>query len=52
MTLSDVAAFISQIGFPVFVAVYLLIRFDGQLRDNTTVLQDLKAFLENRTPKE
>jgi len=53
VTLPDVAAFISQIGFPVFVAIYLLIRFDTQLRDNTIVLRDLKSFLESRTtPKE
>lgn len=49
MSLADLAQFITGVGFPCFVALYLLIRFDQRLNDNTQVLRDLKIFLESTT---
>ncbi len=37
---------ISSLGFPIFVAIWLLVRTDKLLSENTKVLQDLKAVIE------
>ena len=37
--------FISTLGFPIFVAAYLLIFFRATIRDNTEALQELITWL-------
>lgn len=51
MTWEGIGAFISTIGFPVFVAVYLLIRTDKIVRENTEVTKDLIVFLKAHLTK-
>lgn len=51
MNLKDVGEFISRMGFPVAVAVYLLVRFDSLLRENTQAILALKIFLEANLTK-
>jgi hypothetical protein len=45
---SDVADFIGRVGFPVFVAVWLLVRSDKILRALTDAVTKLTAVLESR----
>ena len=43
---------VQGLGFPVFVAAYLLIVMSKNLRENTQALHDLKVFLEaTHSPK-
>lgn len=49
MTLTEVVTFIQGVGFPVFVAVYLLVFFNSTMRENTQILRDLKMFLEAKS---
>jgi len=42
---SLVATFISQVGFPIFVAVFLLFRLDKTLKGLTEALQGIKECL-------
>ena len=51
MTLADVGPFIQQIGFPIFVAVWLLMRTDKFIRENTTATKDLATFLKTHLTK-
>lgn len=37
---------VSSLGFPIFVAIWLLVRTDKLLSENTKVLQDLKTVIE------
>lgn len=38
---------ISQLGFPIFVAVWLLVKTDKLLSENTKALKDLKEVLQS-----
>lgn len=51
MTFEQLQPFISTIGFPIFVAVWLLIRTDKFLRENTKATNDLTNFLEKHLTK-
>ena len=51
----DLANFIQGVGFPVFVAAYLLIRFEGMLgllrdavRDQTRAIDQLQILIKER----
>ena len=44
-------AFITDKGFSVFVAVYLLVRGDQLMRSQITALRDLRTFLEAHLTK-
>ena len=46
MTIQDIIQFIQGVGFPIFVAVYLLVWFSKSIQENTIVLRDLKNILE------
>ena len=51
MTLEQIGVFLSDKGFAIFVAVYLLVRGDQLIREQTNALRDLKAFLEANLTK-
>ena len=51
MTLDTITGFISALGFPVFVAIYLMIRTDKILQENTNATKDLTAFLKAHLSK-
>lgn len=38
---------ISQTGFPIFVALYFMLRFEKEIKENTTVLRELKFLIKN-----
>lgn len=42
-----ITAFISGLGFPIFVAVYLLIAFRRTLTDNTAATKDLSLLIRS-----
>lgn len=46
MPLEEIIKFVQGVGFPVFVAVYLLVFFNTTMRENTQILRDLKTYLE------
>jgi len=39
--LQEFADFVGKVGFPIFVAVFLLVRIDPLLRDLTTAIREL-----------
>jgi len=43
----QVAGFIKEIGFPIFVAIYLLTHFRKILEKNTKALSELAKFVKN-----
>ena len=43
--MSELAGFIRDVGFPVFVAVYLLLRLDKMLRQVLDCLRDIRQGL-------
>lgn len=43
----DIINFINTVGFPIFVAVYFLIRLDNTLKEISTNLLSLNKILEN-----
>lgn len=47
-TLQSWSAFIAGVGFPVFVAVYLLVTFRSTIRDNTEAITALTTYLKVR----
>lgn len=49
MDLDSIIKFIQGVGFPIFVAVYLLVVFESTIRENTRVLRDLTKFLEGKS---
>lgn len=51
MTLDQIGVFLSDKGFAMFVAVYLLVRGDQLIREQTTALTQLKTFLEAHLTK-
>ena len=52
MGLPEIVSFVQGVGFPVFVAVYLLVFFNTTIRENTQVLRDLANYLEWRIDKD
>lgn len=51
MTLDQIGVFLSDKGFAMFVAVYLLVRGDQLIREQTNALRDLKTFLDAHLTK-
>ena len=49
MSLTEVITFIQGVGFPIFVAVYLLIFFNMTIKENTQALNQLSKFLEGKS---
>ena len=49
MTLQEVVQLIQGVGFPGFVAVYLLIFFNTTIRENTEILRAIKTYLEAKS---
>lgn len=47
----DIVNFINTVGFPIFVAVYFLVRLDNSLKEIATHLQNLTAVLEGTLQK-
>ena len=39
---------ISQIGFPIFVALYVLFRMEKTINENTKAIQSLMSIVKNR----
>lgn len=48
VSMDNIINFIQGVGFPIFVAVYLLTIFNDNLKQNTQVLRDLKSYLEGK----
>lgn len=48
-TLSEMATFISSVGFPVFVAVYYMFVGHRDSKANTTAIQNMATALDNNT---
>lgn len=38
--------FIREIGFPVFVAIYLMVKMEKTIKENTNALKELKKCIE------
>ena len=51
MTPEQIITFITDKGFAMFVAVYLLVRGDQLIRKQTEALRELKDFLEAHLTK-
>lgn len=51
MNLEQIGAFVADKGFAMFVAVYLLVRGDQLIREQSNTLRELKAFLEAHLTK-
>lgn len=51
MNWDAIGAFVTDKGFSVFVAVYLLVRGDQLMRSQITALKELRAFLEAHLTK-
>ena len=49
MTVQDLVSLVQGVGFPIFVAVYLLVFFNTTIQENTKVIRDLTKFLEGKT---
>lgn len=47
--INSVANFIKEIGFPIFIAIYVLVRVDTSVKALTASINDLKNFLEGHT---
>lgn len=39
---------LANVGVPIFVAVYLLVRFEAILRENTTAIRDVHRFMKSQ----
>lgn len=48
----DIINFINTVGFPIFVAVYFLIRLDNTLKEISNSLLNLTKILENYNKKD
>ena len=49
--MEEVVKFIKEVGFPIFVAVYLLVRIEKALLKMTDMFAALKAILEDADKK-
>ncbi len=43
----DLISAISNVGFPIVVALYLLVKFEKSLKENTKTIHELHLFLKN-----
>lgn len=48
----DIVNFINTVGFPIFVAVYFLVRLDNTLKDISKNITDLTKIIELTVNKE
>lgn len=48
-TLSELSAFITSVGFPIAVAIWLLVRGDKTTRSNTNAINNLANVVDNNT---
>lgn len=48
---SNWAALIGDLGFPIVITVYLLVRFEKKIEALTTAIQDLKEVIKPQTGK-
>jgi len=46
--MEEVIPIISQIGFPIFVALYVLFRMERTINENTKAIQSLMSIVKNR----
>ena len=44
--IGSIANFIKEIGFPIFIAIFVLVRVDTSIKALTLAIGDLKNFLE------
>jgi hypothetical protein len=51
MPMEEIVKFIKEVGFPIFVAVYLLVRIERALLKMTDMFASLKALLEDTDKK-
>lgn len=51
MPIDDLMAMVVQQGFPVAMAVYLLVRMEGRLSELTTAINELRLSIEKKEPK-
>jgi hypothetical protein len=52
MTLPEVADFIKSVGFPIAVALFVLLRIEPRIRELTAALVDLRVVLARHAGKE
>jgi len=45
---TEIVNLISQVGFPIFVALYFMFRLETAVKKNTEVLTDLKTIIKER----
>ncbi len=50
MTLEDVIKFVQGVGFPIAVAVYLLVFMNTTLQKMIQILSELRVLIESRLP--
>jgi len=48
----DIVTLISNVGFPIAIAVYLLLRFESQLKNLTDAVNGLKIVIAEKVPGE
>jgi hypothetical protein len=48
----DVITLISNVGFPIAIAVYLLVRFETQIKNLTEAVNGLKMVIAEKMPGE
>lgn len=46
LTLSTISSLISNMGFPIFTAIYFMVSMKKTLESNTQVMNDVKALIE------
>lgn len=51
MTATEIGTMIAQLGFPIFVAVYLMVRMERVLKELLTVMTRVETLLLNALPK-
>jgi hypothetical protein len=49
MDITQILQIINSVGFPIFVAVYMMVKFEGIIENNTKVTDDLIAKIEANT---
>lgn len=46
MTMTEVTTLISNVGFPIAIALYVLIRLEKTLKENTEAFRELKGHIK------
>jgi len=44
----EYATLIGSLGFPIVITMYLLVKFEKNIKDNTRVIQELIVFLKTK----